>query len=49
MKSAPGRNGKISVIIVNWNGERYLDRCLGGLMAQTDTPREIILLDNAGT
>jgi GT2 family glycosyltransferase len=40
---------EVTVIVVNWNGERFLDRCLGALMAQTVTPREIILLDNAST
>ena len=40
---------KASVIIVNWNGERSLERCLVALMAQTATPHEIILVDNAST
>ncbi len=35
--------------IVNWNGERLLDRCLTALLAQTSKPHEIILLDNAST
>ncbi|OOZ36750.1 glycosyltransferase family 2 protein [Solemya velesiana gill symbiont] len=40
---------KVSVIIVNWNGELELKRCLVALMAQTVMPHEIILLDNAST
>lgn len=40
---------KVSVIIVNWNGERFLKRCLLALMAQTVKPHEIILLDNASS
>lgn len=40
---------KVTVVIVNWNGERYLDRCLSGLLAQTVIPHEIILVDNASS
>lgn len=40
---------KVTVIIVNWNGERFLDRCLTALIAQAARPHEIILLDNAST
>lgn len=39
----------VSVIIVNWNGERFLDRCLTALLAQRVAPHEIILVDNAST
>jgi len=38
---------KVTVIIVNWNGEPFLERCLTALMNQTVKPHEIILLDNA--
>jgi GT2 family glycosyltransferase len=40
---------KVTVVIVNWNGERFLERCLTALLAQTVTLHEIILLDNAST
>lgn len=40
---------KVSVVIVNWNGEQFLERCLAALMAQTVKPREIILVDNASS
>lgn len=40
---------KVTVVIVNWNGERYLDRCLSAVLAQTVPPREIILVDNASS
>ena len=39
----------VSVVIVNWNGEQFLERCLTALLAQTVTPYEIILVDNAST
>ena len=38
---------KVTVVIVNWNGERFLDRCLSAVLAQTVAPYEIILVDNA--
>lgn len=40
---------KVTVVIVNWNGERYLERCLSALLAQTVMPNEIILVDNASS
>ena len=40
---------KVTVVIVNWNGERFLDRCLSALLAQTAAPHEIILVDNASS
>ena len=39
----------MSVIIVNWNGGDFLERCLSALMAQTVKPHEILLLDNASS
>ncbi len=40
---------KVTAVIVNWNGERFLERCLSALMEQTVAPHEIILLDNASS
>ena len=40
---------KVTVVIVNWNGEQFLERCLTALMAQTVKPYEIILVDNASS
>lgn len=40
---------KVTVVIVNWNGERFLGRCLAALMDQTIKPYEIILVDNASS
>ena len=40
---------KVTVVIVNWNGERFLDRCLSALLAQTAAPHAIILVDNASS
>lgn len=43
------RHDRVSVIVVNWNGELFLERCLLALMAQTVAPHEIIVLDNASS
>jgi GT2 family glycosyltransferase len=37
---------KVSIIVVNWNGQRFLAECLGALSRQTYADREIILVDN---
>lgn len=40
----------VSVIVLNYNGAAWLDRCLSSLMAQTIAPRiEVIVADNAST
>ncbi|BAI60310.1 putative glycosyltransferase [Methanocella paludicola SANAE] len=39
----------VSVVIVNWNGLKYLRECLDSLFAQSYANREIILVDNAST
>ena len=40
---------KVTVIVVNWNGEDFLERCLAALMGQTVKPHEIIVVDNASS
>lgn len=40
------RRPLVSIIVVNWNGERFLDNCLSSLEKQTWPEREIILVDN---
>ena len=39
----------ISVVIANWNGRRYLDKCLSSLAAQTYPAVEIIVVDNGSS
>lgn len=39
----------ISVIIVNFNGEKYLPDCLGGLASQTIADFEVIVVDNGSS
>lgn len=40
---------KISVIVLVWNGERFLDACLSALLSQAYAPFEVIVVDNAST
>ncbi|OPX70058.1 MAG: Glycosyltransferase AglE [Methanoregulaceae archaeon PtaB.Bin056] len=37
---------EVSVVIVNYNGERFLEECLDSLRAQAYTDFEVILVDN---
>lgn len=39
----------ISIIIVNWNGRKWLEKCLSSLRLQTYKDFEIIFVDNAST
>jgi hypothetical protein len=36
----------VSVILVNWNGKAYLERCLSSLLAQRYPDYDILLVDN---
>lgn len=40
---------KISIIIVNWNGKRWLKKCLDSLISQSYKNIEIIVVDNKST
>jgi len=48
MKNVPG-NGQAIVIVVNWNGKRFLDDCLTALERQTYPNFGVILVDNGST
>lgn len=39
----------VSIILVNWNGEKWLKRCLDSLAKQTYKNTEIIFVDNASS
>lgn len=41
------KGGFISIIIVNWNGKKWLKKCFDSLMSQTYKNFEIIFVDNA--
>ena len=38
-----------SVVIPNWNGRKFLERCLGALRRQTAGELEVLLVDNASS
>src|SRR5713226_7791996 len=40
---------KVSIIVVNWNGENLLEDCLVALFHQTYEDHEIIVVDNGST
>src|SRR5215813_14097115 len=42
-------NNRVSIIVVNWNGERFLKDCLGALTCQSHPNYEIILVDNGSS
>ena len=42
-------HGRVTVIIANWNGKRYLGACLESLRRQAFTGVEVILVDNGST
>lgn len=37
---------KISAVIVNWNGEKYLEKCINSLLNQSYPNVEVIVIDN---
>nr|WP_281412919.1 glycosyltransferase family 2 protein [Geobacter grbiciae] len=41
-----GLKPRVSVIVLTWNGKRYLPGCLGALAVQTFRDFEVILVDN---
>jgi len=41
--------GRVTVIIPNWNGRAYLERCLPTVFAQTYPDFEVVVVDNAST
>lgn len=40
---------KVSVVILNWNGKRYLHKCITSLSKVAYKPLEVILVDNNST
>lgn len=39
-------DASVSVVVINWNGRRHLERCLPSLVNQATPPCEIIVVDN---
>jgi GT2 family glycosyltransferase len=40
---------KVSIVVLNWNGQLYLENCLNSLLQTTYPDLEIIVVDNAST
>jgi GT2 family glycosyltransferase len=40
---------KVSIVILNWNGRRYLEQFLPGVMLTTYGNKEVVVIDNAST
>jgi glycosyltransferase involved in cell wall biosynthesis len=43
------KSPKLSVIIVSYNFEKYLDECIQSIIGQTLQPMEILICDDAST
>ena len=41
--------GPVSVVVVNWNGELYLDACLSAVEALRGEVGEVLVVDNGST
>ena len=41
--------GEVAVALANWNGMKYIERCLESVFAQTCAPREVVVVDNGST
>ena len=39
----------VSVVLLNWNGQQVVEKCLKSLQKQTYSPLEVIVVDNAST
>ena len=49
MNTAAGPDPLLSVVIPNWNGERFLPTCLASLSGQSWSSLEVIVVDNASS
>jgi len=36
----------VSIVVLNWNGEEHVHRCLEHVLAQDYRPIEVIIVDN---
>ena len=42
-------NKRVSIVIVNWNGEKYLHKCIKSLLEVDYDNMEIIIIDNGSS
>ena len=46
-KAKSNKQNLISIVVTNWNGEDYLEKCIKSLVTQNYDKKEIVLVDNA--
>jgi GT2 family glycosyltransferase len=49
MNPASTWTGKISALVLTYNRKQVLSRCLNAILAQVETPDEVVVLDNGST
>lgn len=49
IKEDPGRSPLVSVVLLNWNGEQHVHRCLQHVLNQSHRRIEVIVVDNGST
>ncbi|MEZ6014110.1 MAG: glycosyltransferase family 2 protein [Planctomycetota bacterium] len=47
--SRPGRVGKVSAVVINYQGEAYLEACIRSIQALEDPVDEIVVVENASS
>ncbi|MBT3606603.1 MAG: glycosyltransferase family 2 protein [Candidatus Latescibacteria bacterium] len=45
----PKTKHAVAVVIVNWNGAAFIERCLNAVLCQSHEPAEIVVLDNGSS
>ncbi|MFT5365460.1 MAG: GT2 family glycosyltransferase [Candidatus Latescibacterota bacterium] len=43
------KNQPVAVVVVNWNGAAFIERCLDAVLGQSHVPEEIVVLDNGSS
>lgn len=48
--AAGAEDGSVTIVVVNWNGQEWLEPCLRSVLAQEyDAPFDVVLVDNTST
>lgn len=49
MGKMPKKKHAVAVVIVNWNGAAFIERCLNAVFCQSHHPEEVLVLDNGSS
>jgi hypothetical protein len=49
MSHANTKTNLVSIVILNWNGQEYIEKCINSVLLTSYSPIEIIVVDNAST